>query len=153
MDKIPKRVPEIQVSYSFKVARKDRPHVTKGKDSFEILRRIWDEKTIAYQESFFVLFLTGGQKVLGYRCISTGTTNYTPVDAKHIFGIAVKCNARAIILAHNHPSGQLYPSKEDIDITEKLTKGGKLLDIQVLDHIIINPARDDYYSFAEDGII
>ena len=68
-----------------------------------------------------------------------------------IFGCALKAAASGIILAHNHPSGCLHPSQADIDLTKKLKDGGRLLDIQILDHIIMT--SEAYYSFADEGLL
>jgi DNA repair protein RadC len=73
------------------------------------------------------------------------------VDAKIIFSIALKCCACGIILAHNHPSGELFAGREDIGLTTKLKAAGKFLDIQVLDHLIIS--ADGFYSFADEGMM
>jgi DNA repair protein RadC len=152
MKQTPKRLAEIQVRYSHKVAKKDKPQILKSQDVFDILCEIWDHATIGYQERFYVLFLNRANRVMGYKCVSVGGTAGTVVDAKHIFGIAVKCNASSIILAHNHPSSNHSPSQNDVDLTRKLVKGGEFLDITVLDHVIITPDFR-YYSFADEGVI
>ena len=75
----------------------------------------------------------------------------TVADPKLIFAAALKACASSIILAHNHPSGNLKPSQSDIDLTRKLKDGGKLLEIQMLDHIIVT--TEGYYSFADEGLV
>ena len=75
----------------------------------------------------------------------------TIADPKLIFGAAIKANACGIIVAHNHPSGNLRPSNSDIDLTKKLKQGGKLLEIDVLDHIIVT--KEGYFSMTDEGII
>lgn len=72
-------------------------------------------------------------------------------DPKLIFAAAIKTNACGIILAHNHPSGNLQLSQADIDLTLKMKEGGKLLEIQVLDHVILT--SEGYYSFADEGLL
>lgn len=72
-------------------------------------------------------------------------------DPKLIFAAAIKANACGIILAHNHPSGNLSPSQADIDLTKRMKEGGKFLEIQVLDHVILT--TEGYFSFADDGLI
>ena len=91
-------------------------------------------------------------KVLGWVKISSGDADGTVVDPKVIFTIALQCNAHAIILAHNHPSGDPRPSTADIKLTRKLKQAGKLLQVQITDHIIIN-SDNDYFSFADEGIL
>lgn len=116
------------------------------------MKEVWDIHTIGYQESFIAFFMNRANHLLGYRWLSKGGTTGTIVDAKHLFGIAVKANACGIILGHNHPSGSLRPSRADIELTKKLVAGGKLLDINILDHLIITPSFT-YYSFADDGLM
>jgi len=81
--------------------------------------------------------------------ITIGTLNASLVHAREIFKPAIKHSAASIILVHNHPSGQLSPSAEDLKITKQIVEAGKLLDINVHDHIII--AQDSYISLKEEG--
>ena len=83
--------------------------------------------------------------------ISAGGITGTVADSRIIFNYAIRHNAVSIILCHNHPSGSLSPSNEDIDMTKKIVEAGKMLDIKVLDHIIV--AEKGYYSFADEGLI
>lgn len=89
--------------------------------------------------------------MIGVFQVSTGGMCGTIADPRVIFAAALKACATSIILAHNHPSGNLQPSQSDIDLTNKLKAAGKLLDIEVLDHIIL--AEDTYLSFADEGIM
>ena len=141
---------EIQVKYSSRIAAKERIQVTSSGDVYKTLWEIWDKDLIGYQEAFVVLLLNRGNRVMGYRWISFGGSASTVVDIKHIFGLVLKCNACSIVLAHNHPSGNLNPSQADIDLTQKLKKGGELLDINILDHLIVTP-NGEYCSFADEG--
>src|SRR5690606_1039682 len=97
------------------------------------------------------LLLNRANKVLGIVPISKGGTSATIADPKLIFVSAIKSNASAIILAHNHPSGNLQPSTADISLTKKIMEGGKLLDVPVIDHIIVT--GHGYYSFADEGAL
>jgi DNA repair protein RadC len=90
-------------------------------------------------------------RVLKKQQISQGGVTGTVADPKLIFKTALQELASGIVLAHNHPSGNLTASQVDLDLTKKLKEGGKLLDIQVLDHIIIAGTR--YFSFADEGIL
>lgn len=150
--KIPKRLAEIQVRYSHRVSRKDAVQVTSSLDVFNILMAIWEQELIAYREAFVVLLLNRANKVMGYRWISHGGISGTVVDVRHIFALALKCNATSVIIAHNHPSTNLQPSQADIDLTRKIRQGGELIDILVLDHIIVTPDHR-YFSFADEGLI
>jgi DNA repair protein RadC len=94
-----------------------------------------------------VLLLTRASKVLGVFDVSSGGTAGVVIDTKLIFVAALKTNAASIILAHNHPSGNLTPSRQDEQFTAKLKSAGQLLDIPVQDHIIVT--NEGYYSFCE----
>lgn len=124
--------------------------ITSSKVSEQVLRANWAD-TLDWQETFYALFLDRSNKIIAISEISKGGISGTVVDAKIIFSQALLHLASAIILAHNHPSGSLKPSKADIEITKKLVKGGELLDITVLDHLIIT--KNSYLSFADEGYI
>lgn len=101
-------------------------------------------------EEFWVLILNRANKVLGRERISIGGLAGTVVDSKKLYQAVLKYpKVNAIILAHNHPSGNLSPSGADIDVTKKLIEAGKLLDIKVLDHIIVGV--NEYSSLADEG--
>ena len=120
--------------------------VKDSKDSFErFLPHIDDMK----QEHFLVMYLNQSNHELKIECISHGGTTHVIADPKIIFKKAFQLNATAIILGHNHPSGNPRPSEDDRQLTKKLASAGKLLDINVIDHIIIGNER--YYSFRDHG--
>ena len=102
------------------------------------------------QEHFYAIYLNAKGKVMNYRLISIGTINSTVCDSKEVFKWALKLKASAIILVHNHPSGNSSPSENDIMITKDLERKAKILDIVVLDHIIVG---NGYYSFSEKHIL
>jgi DNA repair protein RadC len=102
-------------------------------------------------EEFWILMLNRGNHIIGRHRVSIGGVAGTVVDAKMVFKPALEALACSIILVHNHPSGKLQPSKQDIDLTHKLKKAGECLDIRVSDHVII--AQSGYYSFADNGIL
>ena len=99
------------------------------------------------QEHFGVIFLNLQREVIQTKCFFVGSDNFCQVYEKIIWWKACKLEASAMILFHNHPSGNTNPSQNDIELTEMFEKGGKLLGIQVLDHVIIG--KYDYYSFLE----
>ncbi|GAB1858045.1 JAB domain-containing protein [Flavobacteriaceae bacterium MHTCC 0001] len=142
-------ISEIKVSYSN--INKERFKICNSKQSYEILLACWNKGTIELQEEFKVLLLNRSNQVLGIYPLSKGGVSGTIVDAKLLFSVALKCNASSIIIAHNHPSGNLNPSEADKTITSKLTKAGKYLDITLLDHLIIT--QKDYYSFVDNGLM
>jgi len=102
-------------------------------------------------EEFWILMLDRGNKVIGQEMISRGGVAGTLVDAKLIFKPAIERFASYIILSHNHPSGNLTPSQQDIILTKKLKQAGVHLDIKVLDHIIIT--AHGFYSFSDEGTL
>lgn len=142
-------VAEIHISYSNPIPVKDRRRIISSRDTYDLMVELWDDKMIEFREEFKILLLNRANEVLGFYVISKGGVSGTVVDAKLVFVSALKALSTGIILIHNHPSGNLRPSLADIDLTMKLLKGGKLLDISVLDHIIIT--KEGYYSFADEG--
>ncbi len=122
--------------------------ICEGRDTFELLHPHLGH--LDYEE-FWIVFLGGGNKVLNYRCIGRGGLNSTPADKRMIFAEALKEKATDIVLAHNHPSGNLTPSHQDRLLTTTLKKAGELMEIRVMDHVII--CEDGYYSFAEQGAL
>lgn len=102
-------------------------------------------------EVFYILLLNRANRVLETAVISQGGVAGTVVDAKLIFQKALDKLASSIILVHNHPSGNLKPSQNDLDITKKLAQGARLLDMHVVDHLIVH--QDQYFSFADEGLL
>jgi DNA repair protein RadC len=102
-------------------------------------------------EEFKILLLNRAGRVIGCYEVSFGGFAGTVADPKVIFAVALKSCASSIVLAHNHPSGNLKPSQSDINLTQKLIQAGKYLEINVLDHIILT--REGYYSFADEGMM
>jgi len=100
-------------------------------------------------EEFWIITLNRKNVPIQYKCMTKGGFSGTIVDTRQVFYWAIQEQASSIILAHNHPSGTLKPSSEDIQITNRLVKAGQLMDIKVLDHLIITNAG--YYSFADNG--
>ena len=101
------------------------------------------------QEHFLCASINGANEILNIRVVSVGLIDRTPVHPREVFADALADRASAVIVAHNHPSGGLTPSKEDIEITNRLKTAGETLGIKLLDHIIFN--RTGYYSFLEQG--
>jgi DNA repair protein RadC len=103
------------------------------------------------QEVFAIALLDSANRYMGSHLVTVGTLNSAPVHPREVFVFAVKNAAAHIILIHNHPSGQLKPSKEDLQITNQLVGAGKILDIPVTDHLIVT--REGYLSLREEGFI
>jgi DNA repair protein RadC len=145
------RVSEVTIAYRPKFKASLRPQVTKAEHAYQIFMHQWDKDTVELLEEFKVMLLNRHNKVLGVATISTGGLDKTVVDPKLVFAIALKAKASSIILAHNHPSGNINASLIDTQITNKLKQGGRLLDINVSDHLII--IKDDHYSYADEGLM
>ena len=144
-------VSEIQLSYKPKVKPSVGPKMSSSRDAENIFREYWNDGLLELQEEFKIMLLNRYNKVIGIFTVSQGGIAGTVADPKLIFACALKAAASGIILAHNHPSGSLQASHADNELTKKLKDGGKLLDIQVLDHIIIT--SEAYYSFADEGLL
>lgn len=126
----------------------EKPKITGSKDAYEILKA--DLLDMPHEE-FWILLLNRANRVITKKQVSQGGVAGTVADPKIIFKMALETLASGIILAHNHPSGNLTASQADIDLTRKLKEGGKLLDIHVLDHLIV--AGQKYFSFADEGML
>ncbi|MDL2242852.1 DNA repair protein RadC [Bacteroidales bacterium OttesenSCG-928-K03] len=119
------------------------------KTSKDIYSYIWPTLGLCKYEEFWVIYLARNLKVISKQMIGEGGINSTIVDPRKIFKVAIDVLASSIILCHNHPSGNTTPSVQDRQITQKMIEIGKLVDINVIDHLIIT--SDGYYSFAENG--
>lgn len=142
-------VAEIKVSYSN--TNLERIKVTNSQILYNLILKHWDLDLIEFQEEVKIVLLNRANIVLGIYEMSKGGTSGTVVDIKIILGIALKCNASSIVIAHNHPSGSLEPSEPDKSITKKLKEACKLLDLNLLDHLIIT--RQGYYSFSDNLLL
>jgi len=121
--------------------------VDSPEETFEFAKKIY-EKLDDDQEYFTVLFLNSKNEITGFKTIFSGAQDYAQIDPKIIFRNALLFGAMSIILIHNHPSGDVRPSRGDIVETRRLRKAGNFLGINILDHIIIS--RDTFYSMAHE---
>lgn len=124
--------------------------IKSSRDAVDCIRQFYGTD-IGMFESFFLLILNNANLTIGYVKISQGGTAGTVVDPKIIAKYAIDSLATSVILAHNHPSGNLIPSESDKNITQKIKQGLLLFDIKTLDHIILT--EDSFYSFMDDGIM
>jgi len=125
-----------------------RVQIVTSKDAVDIFQPLLGDNA---HEEFWVLFLNRANIVTGKNAVSSGGMSGTVVDPKMVFKAALEAKAVGIILCHNHPSGNVKPSQQDIDLTKKLVAAGKLMEIAVLDHIIV--AQSSFYSFADEGLM
>lgn len=143
-------VAEIELNYLPRISISTLPKVSASRDAAAILRSTWSNK-IAYREEFRVIYLNRANRVLAVYKISEGGCTGTVADIKQIFQAALLVNAQAIILSHNHPSGNLSPSESDKALTRNIVAAGRTLEISVLDHIIMT--QDSFISLADEGLL
>lgn len=146
--KLKSNINEIQVSYKSKEVK--RMKIGSSMIAVEQLRPIFPVD-LDHREAMVALFLNRANNVISYATISIGGVASTVCDPKMIFQYALAANACSLILCHNHPSGNLEPSKSDIALTKMVKSGGEFLELPLLDHIIIT--SDSYYSFADEGMM
>ena len=145
----------ITVYASMEIARRKvfqseriRFKVKSSRDAYDFLKA---DLTDLMHEEFYALFLNRANEIIGKEQISKGGLSGTIADGKVIFHKALEMKSSGIILAHNHPSGQLNPSHQDIKLTKSLVSFGKYIDLYILDHLIVTD--QNYYSFADNGMI
>lgn len=144
-------LPEFKISLKYKSKKTELKTISGTDDAAEVARMCFDADTMDWTESFIVIALNNANKVLGFYKVSSGGVTATIADPKVIFQFALLSNASHIIIAHNHPSGNLQPSNADKQITEKIANAAKLLDMRLLDHIIVTD--ESYYSFEKAGLL
>lgn len=142
------QIQEVEIVYKNRIPASQRKNIYSSQTACEIFREAMSE-TIDYKESFYVMFLNNGNQILGISLISTGSRTGCIVDVTMILQRAILTNSKSIILAHNHPSGQLKSSLADRELTEKIQNASALLDIKTLDHLIIT--SEGYLSLADNG--
>ncbi|MDP2735624.1 MAG: DNA repair protein RadC [bacterium] len=131
------------------VDRKSGRSISSSRDAAALVREYLRD---ADREHFVVIMLDTKGRPIGINTVSTGTLNASLVHPREVFKPAILCNSAAIILAHNHPSGDPTPSREDRESTKRLVEAGELLGINVLDHVIIGD-EGKHISFAEAGYL
>ncbi|MHA7862694.1 JAB domain-containing protein [Flagellimonas marinaquae] len=146
------KVNEIQISYREKFWTLKSPSITNSKEVAQLLFKNWDADTIGLYETFLIVLLNRSNKVKGIYPLSHGGITGTLVDMRILFAIVLKTLSVGVILAHNHPSGQLMASEMDKQLTQKIQRAAQLFDVKVLDHIILAP-EGSYYSFADNGLM
>ena len=138
-----------EVELSYKPKFKNLHKIVSSEDAYKYLLPTYKEGTICYKEYFKVLFLNQSNQVLDYTLISEGGITETSVDVRIILQAALLTNSVALVLAHNHPSGNLRPSRQDMEITKQVKEAARLMRITVIDHLILTDAG--YYSFSDEG--
>jgi DNA repair protein RadC len=144
-------IAELSVGYSVKVKAKDRKKIERASDAQELLH-FWYEHTGMYEqrEVMTALLLDRANKVLGLIKIGEGSATGCVVDEQYLLRAAILANAQGIIMAHNHPSGNLRPSEADVRTSKKIKQAAKLINIEVHDSIILS-SEGGYRSLADEG--
>lgn len=129
------------------VAEKENPtkKISRPDDVVPMLMKYANKK----EENFYAVLLNSCYEVISVQHITKGLVNRTMVHPREVFREAIKKNAVAVVIAHNHPSGNLVASSEDSEITSRMVEAGKIIGISVLDHIIVS--KNGFYSFLESG--
>jgi DNA repair protein RadC len=140
---------EVEIIYKSKVPASKRVKIRHSADAFKVLWEHWDKDTIEHHEEFKILLLNNKNTVQGLSNVSKDGVTGTIIDVRIVLQTAIKAHATALILCHNHPGSNPTPSEADVAITMKLAEAGKMMDIQVLDHIILC-GDGSYYSFQDE---
>lgn len=140
-----------EITLKFKAGNYTKHKISCSKTCATLLREMYDADTLEYTESFIVLLLNKQNETIGWNKISQGGLSSVLVDIRVLFTVALQAGATSMIISHNHPSGTLVASDQDLALTRRVAEAGKLLDIHLLDHIIIT--ANDYSSLADKGLI
>jgi len=139
------------MSIKYKASGMKKVQLQNSKDAFTVLKEMYDSDTLEYSESTIIIFLNRSNNTIGWTRHTSGGTASTIMDVKMILSEALLCGASGIMFSHNHPSSNLLASREDINMTKKLSEACKIMDISLIDHIIIAGDQSGYYSFADEG--
>lgn len=131
--------------------KEDLKQVSSSRSIADFLRNEKYFPFINSKELIYAMCLNRRHQIIGVEKLGEGGVSGTVADLKQLFAAAILCKASAVVMAHNHPSGTLYPSTQDKNLTNQVKGGLKLLDVVLLDHVIMT--RDGYYSFADEGLI
>lgn len=140
-----------EVTLQYKPLREKQGKVISSQEAYNILLPTFREGTIEYREYAKVLYLNQQCELVAYNTVSEGGISETPVDVRMIMQGALLTNATQVILAHNHPSGNLKPSIQDDQLTERLRKACEIMRINLVDHLIMT--SNGYYSYKDMGRI
>ena len=142
---------EVKLTYESKVKASERYQIKNAEDAAELLFTVWDRSTIEHIEEVKLILLNRANRVLGVATISKGGMNGSVIDTRVILQYAIKANACAVILAHNHPSGNLGASDADKRITKNVKEALKMVDIELLDHLILT-YEEKFATIETDGL-
>ena len=145
------KVSEVKLAYRHKVPYRERKRVNDSVVAYCILKETYPDEQIDHKEIFKALYLNRANHAVGCLTISEGGISGAVADIRLIFQGAVLLNATSLILAHNHPSGTLQPSRQDISLTKKTMEAGRIMGIDIVDHLILT--REGYYNLKDNADI
>ncbi len=140
-----------ELSVVYKPGQKLENTIQSSKDIFAVVRSLWNKELISIQEQMMAFFINSRGKVIGYRLMGIGDMDSVTLDVRLLTCLALHTLASSVILAHNHPSGHIEPSKADIDVTKNVKEALKLIYVKLLDHIIITESNS--LSMADRGLV
>lgn len=143
------QIAEISVSYSNN--NNERIKINNSQSAYEVILENWNLDLIEFQEIVKIVLLNNSNEVLGIFELSKGGSRGSVVDIKIMLSVALKAHSTALIMVHNHPSGTLKPSNNDVALTKKVKKACKMVDLTLLDHLIIT--KNGYYSFSDENTL
>ena len=147
-------VAEIQLKYlPTDINRRDLGKINHPPDAYEFIYSLYNLDTIGLFETFVVVFLNKGARIIGYNIHSNGSIDGTLVDVRLLVATALQCGCTSVIVSHNHPSGNLAASNKDKVLTKQLVKAFELFNIQLMDHLIVVPTKQKYFSFVDNGLL
>lgn len=144
-------VAEMQLTYRNPQPPDKRLRIEDTRQAYEVLRTFYPDETIECKEFVKVLLMNTSAEVLGCVQVAEGGLKQAYVDIRNVLQAALLSNASGIILAHNHPSGRAWPSKEDMELTHHLSQLCAMMNVELLDHIILGVYQ--YYSFSDTGML
>ena len=142
---------EVKLTYETRVKASERYQIKCVEDTAELFFKVWDRSTIEHIEEVKMIMLNRANRVLGVAHLTKGGLNGSIIDTRVILQYSIKANASAVILAHNHPSGNLGASDADIRITSNVREALKLVEIQLLDHLILT-YEEKFATIESDGL-
>lgn len=142
-----------EISLKFKTGEQKNFQIKTSKDVFEVAKTLLNLDTVELVEEFLVIYVNKVNRSLGWIRNSTGGITGTVVDLRLIFIPAILSGAAGLICIHNHPSCNLKPSQQDIDLTKRIKESAKILDMVLMDHLIISGDLEQFYSFADEGML
>lgn len=145
------QVSEVELVYRSSRGIEASPKVTSSKEVYNVFLAHWDMQKIEFVEQAKIMMLNRSNKVIGIYDLASGGLDFVAIDIRMIFCCALLTKASAVIFAHNHPSGKLYPSEEDLRMTRKIKEAGKLIEIPLLDSVIVT--LNGYVSLSDKGLM